>query len=81
MCLVQGHSTMTEVSRLGIEPGTLGFENMAWRILIEGHPRNISTKLFENLLTSLGEEDFFFVYFVAMETRILHGSQNLKEIW
>ena len=26
MCLAQGHSTMTVVPRLGIEPGTPGFE-------------------------------------------------------
>ena len=26
MCLAQGHSTMTELPRLGIEPGTPGFE-------------------------------------------------------
>ena len=32
--------------------------NMARRILIEGHPRNISTKLFENLSKGLGEEHF-----------------------
>ena len=53
--------------------------NMAWRNLIEGHPRNISTKLFENLPTSLGEEEFWsFFHFVAMETRILHGSQKFE---
>ena len=28
ICLAQGHSTMTEVPRLGIEPGTPGFENV-----------------------------------------------------
>ena len=32
--------------------------NMAWRNLIEGHPWNISTKNFENLLNTFGEEDF-----------------------
>ena len=32
--------------------------NMAWGNLIKGHPRNISTKLFENLPDTFGEEDF-----------------------
>ena len=32
--------------------------NMAWRNLIEGHPRNISTKLFENQPDTFGVEDF-----------------------
>ena len=40
---------------------------------IEGHLRNISTKLFENLPTS-------FFGFVAMETGILHGSQKFEGI-
>ena len=43
------------------------------------HPRNISTKLFENMPTSLGEEEFWsFFHFVAMETKILHGSQKFE---
>ena len=32
--------------------------NMALRKLIEGHPRNMSTQLFENRTTGLGEEEF-----------------------
>ena len=32
--------------------------NMAWRNQIEGHPRNISTKLFENRPDTSGGEDF-----------------------
>ena len=43
----------------------------------EGHPRNICRTKIENWPTSLGDEDFF--RFVAMETRILHGSKYLKE--
>ena len=33
--------------------------NMTQRNLIEGHPRNISTKLFENWSNTLAGEDFF----------------------
>ena len=33
--------------------------NLAGRNLIEGHPRNISTKLFENRPDTFGGEDFF----------------------
>ena len=47
----------------------------------DSHQRKISRELFENLPTSLGEEEFSsFFRFVAMETRILHGSQNLEGI-
>ena len=46
--------------------------------LIKGHPRNISTKLFENRPDTFGEEDFlsfhYFFLLVAMETRIMDGS-------
>ena len=84
---------------------------MAWRNLIEGHPRNIPTKLFENQPDTFGEEDFSSFHFshirqksptpwwpcfltnqydlkesevffrlVAMETRILQGSQIFEGI-
>ena len=48
---------------------------MAWRNLIEGHPRNISTKLFENRLTSLKEDFKSFFRLVTIVTRML----QLKE--
>ena len=52
------------------------FDQSTW---LEGIWRKISTKLFENLPTSLGEEEFWsFFHFVAMETRILHGSQKFE---
>ena len=49
-----------------------------WRpcFSIEGHQRNISTKLFENWPSCLGEE--FFFRLVAMKRRILHGFQKFK---
>ena len=37
--------------------------NMAWRNLIEGHPRNLSTTLFENRPDTFGEEDFLSFHF------------------
>ena len=37
MCLAQGHSTMTVVPRLGIEPGTPGFKSP----VITTRPRRI----------------------------------------
>ena len=44
--------------------------------MIEVHPRNISTKLFENQPDTFGGEDFLSV---AMETRILHGQVVIEE--
>ena len=48
--------------------------NMAWRNLIEVHPRNISTKLFENRLNALGEEDFESFHYG-------HIRQNSPALW
>ena len=50
--------------------------------LINGHPRNISTKLFENRPDTFGEEDFlsfhYFFLLVGMETRIMDGSKKFE---
>ena len=55
--------------------------NKAWRNLIEGHPRIISTHLFENQSTSFGEEEFLSLFcLVAIETRIMNGSQQFERI-
>ena len=48
--------------------------NMAWRNLIEGHPRNISTKLFENRPDTFGGEDFLSFHFS-------HIGQNSPTLW
>ena len=47
---------------------------MAWRNLIEGHPMNISTKLFENRLNTFGEEDFLSFHYG-------HIRQNSPALW
>ena len=54
--------------------------NLAWRNLIEGHPRNIFTKLFENLPTSLGEEEVFFIS-LPWKPEFCMDPKNFKEFW
>ena len=46
--------------------------------LIEGHPRNISTNLFENQQTDLGREKLKIENSVTMKSRILHGSKEIE---
>ena len=48
---------------------------MAWTILVEGHQRNSSAKLYGNLSSGFWEVFNFFFLFDAIATRILHGFQ------
>ena len=56
-------------------PGSHSFRpiKLAWRNLIEGHPRNISTNLFENQPDTFGGEDFLsFHYSHIMQNSPAH---------